>query len=177
MKDIPGYEGIYSCDEFGNIYSMDRYINRKTKRLKIALWHLPLKKISPCIRRDGYLGVHLHKNDRGKSFLVHRLIAKTFLSLGVEEINHIDGNKKNNRLDNLEISNRSENIKHAFRLGLKNHKREKHPKFFIDKAIEEKVMQLLIKGLSQQKIADMLHISQASVSTIKLNNVERDIKQ
>ena len=63
----------------------------------------------------GYGRVELWKNNKGKKFRVHRLVAETFIPnpLGKEQVNHIDGNKKNNCVSNLEWVTPKENIKHA----------------------------------------------------------------
>ena len=60
----------------------------------------------------GYLQVHLWKNNIGKNFYVHRLVLKYFLN-STFDVNHIDGNKTNNTIENLEATTKSDNIKHA----------------------------------------------------------------
>lgn len=168
MSEIPGFEGIYACDIYGNIFSLNRVILKTNKRNRKKFeWKLPLIKLSPYCRQDGYLQVNLRKNGKAFSILVHRLIAKTFLNCLNQEVNHIDGNKSNNALINLEISSRSANIKHAFATGLKSHKGKNHPRYFIDESLQEKIVDLLKGGISQQKIADSFNISQSSVSSIK----------
>jgi hypothetical protein len=170
MKEIPGYEKLYACDKEGNVYSLPRIIIKANGWGRLFEWYLPLKKMSPCTRKDGYLGVHLRKNGKGKSVLVHRLIGMAFLGLrDDQELNHVDGNKINNNLSNLEISTRSENCKHAFRIGLRSHKGSNHPRFYINQDIKDKVKELLASGLSQDVIASKVGIAQTSVSTIKLN--------
>lgn len=174
MKDIPGYEGIYACDIHGNVYSLERIIMKSNGWSdKKSEWKLPFKKLSPATKKDGYLHVHLRKDGKGLLKLVHRLIAKTFLNCNTEEVNHKDGNKINNYLENLELSSRSHNIKHAFRLGFKTHKGENHPRYFIDKALQDKVCIMLKEGISQQKIANTLGINQTSVSKI---NIKRKVR-
>ena len=67
------------------------------------------------ISGNGYVGIILSKNSINKSFLVHRLVAQAFI-LNPENkpvVNHIDANKKNNNLKNLEWVTHSENIKHS----------------------------------------------------------------
>lgn len=102
MKLIEGYCNYY-------IFSDGRVLNKnKNKFLK----PLPNK---------GYYHVMLCKNSKHKTFKIHRLVAMYYLDKieGKEEVNHIDGNKANNDVTNLEWCNRSENNKHAFLLGLK----------------------------------------------------------
>lgn len=67
----------------------------------------------------GYLSVHLFN---GKDFKIHRLVAKTFIPNpnNLPQVNHIDGNKKNNSVDNLEWVSRSGNVRHAYDTGLIN---------------------------------------------------------
>lgn len=67
----------------------------------------------------GYLNVALQNKTLRKREKIHRLVAAAFIGPpGKLDVNHIDGNKLNNRLENLEYVTRSENLKHAFRLGL-----------------------------------------------------------
>ena len=72
----------------------------------------------------GYLNVHL-RNDAGerKTTQVHRLVALTYVAnpFCKPQVNHLDGNKANNRADNLEWATGSENIRHAYAMGLKKY--------------------------------------------------------
>jgi len=72
--------------------------------------------------QQGYQRVGLYVGDyKSKTIKVHRLVAETFINNieNKKDVNHIDGNKANNNISNLEWCTRSENIKHAFRIGLK----------------------------------------------------------
>lgn len=76
--------------------------------------------LTPTENTAGYLHVRLYKNPRKKVFRVHKLVAIEFLGeipTGLE-VNHKDGVKTNNRLDNLEYLTHKENVKHAIKLGL-----------------------------------------------------------
>jgi HNH endonuclease len=70
--------------------------------------------------RIGYLRVKIHTSDGRRTLSVHRLVANAFYDcdLSVHEINHIDGDKQNNFIWNLEVCTRSENMLHAFTHGL-----------------------------------------------------------
>ncbi|MCB1079855.1 MAG: HNH endonuclease, partial [Verrucomicrobiae bacterium] len=104
--DIPGYEGLYCADREGNVYAYDRIYPRKTVKAH-------KKKKTP--RSDGRETVSL-TNSEGKQngFLVHRLVASAFLNLPLDrknsDVDHVDGNPKNNCVSNLRIVPRSLNL-------------------------------------------------------------------
>lgn len=109
-KDIKGYEGYYQASNLGRIRSVDRYVKNKNgynKRRGLIL--------SQSEDKDGYPCVVLCKNTNRKTCIVHRLIAITFFDKDSStlEVNHIDFNKKNNNINNLELITREENIIHA----------------------------------------------------------------
>lgn len=78
--------------------------------------------LTPCAKDNGYLTVTLCNKNGHKSHYVHRLVARTFYDTDVDnrpQVNHIDGNKANNFIGNLELCTNAENLHHAFRTGLK----------------------------------------------------------
>lgn len=112
-KDIPGYEGIYEASTTGQIRSKEgkvTYSERHGKRV----WKSRVLKQK--IGKDKCCRVTLYKNKKEKTLLVHRLVAATFLPKinGKEFVNHIDGNRLNNAVENLEWCNHKENNNHAF---------------------------------------------------------------
>jgi hypothetical protein len=119
LVDIENYEGLYSIDLDGNIYSWGNG--------KSFTSDGKLKMIKQNLKANGYWQVKLFKDGVRKYFIVHRLVAKTFI-LNPEnkpEVNHIDGNKNNNCAFNLEWVTSRENQLHAFRLGLQKAPRGK----------------------------------------------------
>lgn len=106
FKDVPNYEGIYLVSNTGKIISK--------KRLGT-----PGGKMTGFISK-GYRRVLLSKNGNKKNHSVHRIVAETFIDNPFDKpnVNHIDGNKKNNHVSNLEWCTDSENQLHAYRLGL-----------------------------------------------------------
>lgn len=82
--------------------------------------------IKPFINNKGYVLVRLWNNNKAVSKLVHRLVAETFIPKieGKCEVNHIDGDKTNNNVDNLEWCTRQENNIHAKLLGAKQYSSE-----------------------------------------------------
>lgn len=116
-KDIPGYEGRYQASNLGNILSL-HYKGTNTPHL-----------LKQSFSHDGYPRVNLCNGSYKsvKKYFVHLLIARTFIPNpeNKPQINHIDGNKKNNCVDNLEWVTCKENIFHAINTGLRkieNHK-------------------------------------------------------
>lgn len=105
MRDIEGYESLYCIDEFGKIWS---------KRANAYL--------RPCTDNYGYKYVVLCNNGDRKFVRVHRLVASHFIPNpeNKREVNHIDGNKGNNTIMNLEWCTTKENRKHAIETGLWN---------------------------------------------------------
>ena len=107
-KDIEGYEGIYQVSNLGNIYSIKRSKIKSIRQIK------------------GYSMVNLCNNYKERLTSVHRLIAIHFIP-NIEnksQINHINGIKNDNRIENLEWCTSKENIHHAHKLGLKNKNRK-----------------------------------------------------
>ena len=113
-KDVKGYEGLYQVSNLGRIKSIS-YFNRANKKT------YPRNKIlKPLINDKGYLRVDLRKNNKSKKVRIHRIAAEHFIPnpYHFSEVNHIDGNKQNNCVNNLEWCTHSQNMKHAVKLGL-----------------------------------------------------------
>lgn len=117
-KDIPMYEGKYQVSNMGRVKSLNRTSPRGNHTLTIKGGILSPTKVGK--RCNQYLAVNLVQHAQYKTFKVHRLVAMSFLDnhRNCEQINHKDGNKLNNALDNLEWCTRSENLLHAYRTGL-----------------------------------------------------------
>lgn len=110
-KDIPDYKGSYQVSNLGNVRSCiikGHGGNTDTKHL-----------LKPAINKFGYCVVTFSINNTRKTYKVHRLVLYAFV--GIEkgkDVNHIDGNKQNNRLSNLEWNTKKENMNHAYTNGL-----------------------------------------------------------
>lgn len=117
-KDIPNYEGIYQASTFGNV----RTIEGKTTYTE---WHGERKWKSRVLKGRGDnkttgKRVSLWKDGKCKSWLVARLVAITFLGEPKYKatVNHKDGNRLNNKIENLEWLSLADNIRHGFETGL-----------------------------------------------------------
>lgn len=109
VKMIDGFEGYYLVDTLGNVISMPKYQGR--------YFHNKYQILTPKVTNCGYLAVALSKDGTTKEYLVHRLVAKAFLPNpeDLPEVNHINGVKTDNRLENLEWCTRSYNQIHAIK--------------------------------------------------------------
>ena len=110
-KDISGYEGLYQVSNLGRI---KRIRNRTCKILKEQK------------KQSGYIGCTLSKNGIVKHYKVHRLVAEAFIpnTEHKPQINHINGDKTDNNVNNLEWCTARENINHSFKAGLSKGRRD-----------------------------------------------------
>lgn len=113
MIDIPNYEGLYAVTREGEVWSYPK-TNKYVKYLK-GNW---LKKT----KDRGYEYVTLHKNRKQKKYAVHRLMCLTFFGENKDKkhVNHKNGVKHDNRIENLEWCTPKENCIHAWETGLSN---------------------------------------------------------
>lgn len=109
-KDIKGFEGFYQISNFGRV-----------KRLSVRCGTVVLKeKIRALsLTPDGYVRIRLQHGSKDITTRVHRIVATHFLEGTGETVNHKDGDKTNNRVDNLEWMDRHEQLVHAYKLRLK----------------------------------------------------------
>lgn len=120
FRDVVGYEAFYEVSDEGGVKSKDRITlrdNRHGKQLtKIKGRSMRLGE------RNGYKYVNLCINDQRKKVYVHRLVAQAFIPNpnNKTQVNHKDGNKINNCVNNLEWCTPAENMKHAHSIGLMN---------------------------------------------------------
>lgn len=111
---IPGFLH-YEINRQGVVRSKDRTLRKTDGSVQPRKGRI----LSPGRGSHGYLTVSLHENGKGTSHCIHRLVATSFLGIqDGKEVNHIDGNKMNNNLSNLEWVTRQQNTRHAFDHGL-----------------------------------------------------------
>lgn len=167
-KNIPGYEGFYEVSNIGRIKSLERYII--TKRYGKEVKSFKQEKIlKNKIDSKGYLCVLLYK-DGCIWKRVHRLVCIAFIDnpKNKEQVNHIDGNRQNNKLENLEWCTKSENALHSYSvLGNRTHNRN------IPDDIINKIKQDLIdyKKGDCKRIGDKYGLPMYTISKIKTKTI------
>lgn len=116
-RDVVGYEGIYEVSDTGLVRTHKDKVTHSTRS---GVRHWNQRVLKQKVSKDNCCRVSLYKNKSEKTWLVHRLVAIAFLPMqpGKEYVNHIDGNRLNNNLSNLEWCDHKENNNHAFDTGL-----------------------------------------------------------
>lgn len=156
----------YKIDKEGNIYSPWRG------------WH----KMSQHTNKAGYKELYLYTTESRKCFKVHRLIMTTFCPIDKDisnlQINHIDGNKANNNINNLEWCTRSENLLHAFKTGLEKRPiGEKNPSHKLSEKEVKLICEELQNGKISQEIANRYNVSKGCISHIKNRRTWKEISK
>jgi hypothetical protein len=165
-KDVVGYEGMYQVSNLGNVKSLSRIVKYQEN-------HSGLRKeriLKQNLTKSGYVHVVICINKLNKTVKVHRLVALAFIqnTENKHSVNHINGIKYDNRVENLEWVTHSENIIHAYKTGLKKGIRgnKSHLSKLTIKEVE-KIRLIHSEGkISQKKIGEMFNISQAQVYRI-----------
>lgn len=112
--DISGYENHYQASNFGNIRSVDREVETVTGKRKYKGTQL-----TPELLYTGYYRVELYgSRQKRHRYKVHRLVIETFVGKSDLVVNHKNGVKTDNRLENLEYCTRSENCIHSVKNGM-----------------------------------------------------------
>lgn len=127
-KDIPGYEGIYQISSSGVVRSLNRICFQKSSHGTVMTKRYEGKEIKPFDNGHGYSVVLLAKpGEKRKQKYIHRLVAEAFIPNPAhrKEVNHIDYNKKNNNVNNLEWVSRSENVHYSVKNMEKQKKKAK----------------------------------------------------
>lgn len=136
-KDIEGLEGLYQVSNKGNFKSLDRAVRQRNESIQIKKGMVRKQTLTP----KGYLFVSLSKQNINLGGLSHRFVAKAFIPNpeNKPQVNHIDGVKTNNNVENLEWVTNQENVEHAKKMGLMVYRPENLRKATISAAEANKI--------------------------------------
>lgn len=157
-KDVVGYEGLYQVSNFGNVKSLGNEFSRKERLLK------------PSLQTKGYVNIVLQKNGKRKKILVHRLVAEYFIpNLDKKlQVNHINGIKTDNRVQNLEWVTHRENLDHAIKNNLTLKGKENRNSKLKDVDVI-KIHSLLQKGVTTKELSESYNVSYSTIDGIRTN--------
>lgn len=126
-KPIKNYENHYLVSDDGQVKSIDRIVEYENNG--VIRSYLKKGRILKPIKLGNYQGVQLSVNGNKKNTYIHRLVAKHFIpnEHDLETVNHIDGNKNNNHVSNLEWLSQKDNNAHARKTGLSNFDADNNP--------------------------------------------------
>jgi len=154
MIDIKNYEGLYFITKDLKIFSYPK----KTRK--------GIREIKPWICKNGYYMIDLCKDKKVKKYSYHRIIAECFIeNTGNKmQVNHINGIKTDNRIENLEWCTVSENRIHAFKNNLQSAKGIKNSSC---KLTEKSVLEIYNDNRTYKDISSQYNISIGTISNIK----------
>lgn len=118
-KDVVGYEDVYQVSSIGRVRRKEQLVERKRQGSYVKSG----QEMTPHVTPKGYMRIRLQSNKSGKNWFIHTLVANAFIGSAPSkkhQVNHKDGNKLNNSVDNLEYVTPSQNLIHAYRTELRD---------------------------------------------------------
>ena len=162
-KPVVGYEGLYEVSNKGQIKSLPKGIGR------IGVNHrFNKERIRRQFISNGYYSVSLDGKEKPTCKGVHRLVMEAFCPISKKrEVNHKDGNRLNNNLENLEWVTSKENKKHAFETGLCDHRKGEglYNSKFTEGQIKD-IRQMWREGKTQTSIAKIFGVTKGCINHI-----------
>lgn len=151
----------YNIDTHGNVWSC-----KTNKKYAFRAW----RKMKPYLTGNGYHRICLYgKSSRGEKFAVHKIVALAFIpkKQGKPFINHINGIKTDNRVENLEWCTASENTKHAYSIGHSpNNKGQNHGMSKLIDANINEIFEMRRMNFSQKSIATHFNVSKSTICEV-----------
>lgn len=177
-KDIDGYNGLYQVNRLGIVRSLDRYINFERKNDGMITRKLTGKVLKPGTI-EGYEYVNLTKNGIRKTYPIHRLVAKAFIPnpLAKPSVNHIDNNRTNNNVKNIEWCTPMENSAHAKKQNrCWSPRGDNHARTRIKEKEIPVIRKMIQDGFKITEIAKLYKVSQPTISDIKSGKTYSHVK-
>ena len=162
---VKGYEGLYEVSDAGQVRSVTRKCLHKNGKVTLNVGKVLAQSPNKNTR---YMMCGLWRNNKAKYYLVHRLVAEAFIPNpdNLAEVNHIDGNRQNNHLSNLEWVTRKGNIRHAIDTGLRKYQNRYTEDTFVS------MLQEVIQGTSYQSLSQKYDYKVPFLST-KLRKIAK----
>lgn len=161
-KDIKNYEDIYQISNLGRVKSLNREVIQKNR---VINW--PERIFKTTSTKNKYSNIKIYNKNGFENVSVHRLVGIAFVPNSNNKlfINHINGIKNDNRAENLEWCTTSENVKHAYRIGL-------NIPVFGDKSHSSKLTSVQVKTIKESYRDNLYTQSQlAKIYNVRVSNI------
>jgi hypothetical protein len=159
-KDIEGYEGYYQISNLARVKSLSRSIIRANGNI----YNISEKFLNMGLNKDGYARVALSKNSKQTFMFIHRLVATYFIPNPDSklEVNHKNGIKSDNSIQNLEWVSPSENVQHGYNIGLSKIGEDRYN----SKLTNSDIVTIRNSNLKQKELSEIYNVSQPVISRI-----------
>lgn len=176
-KDIPEFRGSYQVSNMGRVRSVDKVVTFKDGSMRKYKGKV-LK--TPPSKGTGYKELSLSSDGRRNTKTVHRLVLEAFkphVNMSDLDVNHIDGNKLNNHLTNLEWLTRRDNNLHAHDTGLIDNRGERSPNAKLSNTDVLEILQRLDSGETHKDIGLDYGVSRNCITDINKGLTWREVRE
>ena len=163
FKDIPGYEGLYQVSNLGRVKSLHRTFIRSNNKIQTIKERI----LKPFVNHKGYNVIALSKKCVLSHFTIHSLVLLVFIGKKPHNLQtrHLDGNKKNNNLNNLCYGTPRENADDKIKHGHISHS-EKHPSSKLKNKEVMKIKRLIKQGITYFEISKSYPVNANAIRDI-----------